>query len=151
MIQRLCHNNSENHTTRPSCQLARQNQRCTKHTPTNRSRTHRSCTNRTCRAMQGQRRGQNTKTYTKWSSKRTRNLYVSATKRVSDDTERKAATCPDLRTSTEEGTTSEEAHEERGDTYASYTRVLTETAAQVLCRDSRLSLCLHVPCCAERD
>ena len=31
------------------------------------------------------------------------------------------------------------------------TLVLTEIAAQVLCRDSRLSLCLHVPCCAERD
>ena len=64
-------------------------------------------------------------------SKHTRNPYVPPptallqpdgirNEEVSDETERKAATCLDLRTSTEEVTTSEEAHEERGDTYAAY-------------------------------
>ena len=64
------------------------------------------------------------RTNMKWTSKRTCNPYVPpptallqpddiCNEEISDDTERKAATCPDLRTSTEEGTTSEEAHEER--------------------------------------
>ena len=67
-----------------------------------------------------ERRGTNMK----WTSKRTCNPYVPpptalpqpddiCNEEISDDTERKTATCPDLRTSTEEGTTSEEAHEER--------------------------------------
>ena len=98
------------------------------------------------------------RTNTKWTSKRTCYPYVPpptahlqpddiCNEEFSDDTERKAATCPDLRTSTEKEQQAWRL------TKSGWTRTLRthafdrDSCASAVSRLSSLS-CVHVPCCA---